>query len=121
MHRRLFNISLICTYVCLIKSYCAKIKYSNTINRSIVGLPVAVHVRKLCSECAVTYITCCNVHFTKYSIFNSSLIHYLVVINFVILSNIVIILCYIYFYVTCRGISRSNPIDVGEKIVNSEL
>ena len=46
-------------------------------------------------------ITCCNVHFTKYSVFNSALIHYLatsyivltfessgdLVINFVIVSN----------------------------------
>ena len=60
----------------------------------IVGLPVTVHVRKLCSTCTV--VTCCNVHITKYSIFNSALIHYLVMMNFVILSNIVI-LCYIYF------------------------
>ena len=58
-------------------------------NHKIVVLPVTVHVRKLCSTCKV--VKYCNVHFTKCSIFNSVLIHYLVVINFVILSNNVIL------------------------------
>ena len=88
----------------------------------IVVLPVTVHVRKICHTC--TTVACCNAHFfTKYSIFNSALIHYhylvVVVITFVILSNIVIS-CHNLFLrtdtVTCRGIEKSpeqNPIDSG--------
>ena len=92
-----------------------KYDYNTQFNRSrgkssrIVDLPVTVHVRKFCHT--GTTVTCCNVHFfTNYSIFNSALIHYLVVvvINFVISSNIVIIriVVIVYFYATCRGIEN---------------
>ena len=43
-----------------------------TYGSKIVGLPVTVHVRKLCSTC--TAVARCNVHFTKYSIFNLQLL-----------------------------------------------
>ena len=75
---------------------------------------MTVHVRKICHTC--TTVTCCNVHIvTKYSIFNSTLIHYLVVvvINFVIYLILYLVVI-IYFYVTCRGIGKfpeQNPID----------
>ena len=47
-------------------------------SKIIVVLPVTVHVRKLCSLqwATCTVVKCRNVHFTKYSIFNSEFIHY---------------------------------------------
>ena len=77
--------------------------YWNIQTTGIVVLPVTVHVRKLCSTCKV--VKYCNTHFTKCSIFNSVLIHYLhvVVIDFVILSNNVIL--YVVFIL--RNLQRS--------------
>ena len=57
----------------------------------IVVLPVTVHVRKLCSTCTVRVLNVVmSTSQNTVSSANSALIHYLVVINFVILSNNVI-------------------------------